>query len=69
MLEKKLAEIGKRIKEVRLAKNISQVALATACGFEKASMSRIEAGRVNITVGTLYKISIALDIQLKELFK
>lgn len=43
--------LGKKIKELRLAKHISQFQLAVECGFEKANMSRIEAGRTNPTVG------------------
>jgi|OpeIllAssembly_1097287.scaffolds.fasta_scaffold325023_1 transcriptional regulator with XRE-family HTH domain len=30
-------------------------------------MSRIEAGKTNFTISTLYKISNALDVKLSEL--
>jgi len=60
--------LGKKIKELRLARNISQFQLAVECGFEKSNMSRIEAGRTNPTVGTLLKICNSLNIELKELF-
>jgi len=64
-----LALLGARIRELRLKKNLSQIELAIFCNFEKASMSRIESGRTNITVLTLKKISRALDIHLIEFFK
>ena len=53
---------------MRLAKNMTQNDLAIECDFEKASLSRIEAGKTNITIRTLYKICKALDINIVELF-
>jgi transcriptional regulator with XRE-family HTH domain len=63
MPEKKfLSLVGSRIKQTRIEKNLSQVKLAELCQFEKASMSRIESGRTNVTVLTLCKISDALGV-------
>jgi transcriptional regulator with XRE-family HTH domain len=62
-----LMALGKRIKSLRTAQNISQQALAGICNFEKANMSRIENGGTNPTVLTLLKISKALNISLAEL--
>ena len=59
--------VGERIKQIREKKGISQQEIAVACDFEKSSMSRIEAGRTNPTVTTLYKISIALGVKMKDL--
>ena len=63
-----LVRVGKRIKTIRVEKKMSQQDLATACDFEKASMSRIESGKANPTLLTLRKISSALDIPISELF-
>jgi len=63
-----LVKIGRRIKTIRLAKNMTQNDLAIECEFEKASLSRIEAGKTNITIRTLYKISTALEIPIAEFF-
>ncbi len=63
-----LAGLGLRIKELRIKKNISQKDLALECNFEKASMSRIEAGKTNITILTLFKIMTALDADVKDFF-
>ncbi|MDP4269473.1 MAG: helix-turn-helix transcriptional regulator, partial [Bacteroidota bacterium] len=41
--------------------------LAAKCNFEKSNLSRIEAGRTNLTIKTLFKISQALDVSLKDL--
>ena len=56
-----VSKIGQRIKELRESKNISQQDLSALCNFEKSNMSRIESGRTNMTVGSLLKISQALN--------
>ena len=60
--------IGQNIKKIRGRKNITQFKLAALCDFEKASMSRIESGKTNTTVLTLFKISKALDVPISEFF-
>ena len=60
-------KIGSKIKSIRESKGISQQDLAAICNFEKGNLSRIEAGRTNPTVSTLYKISQALEVTLTEI--
>lgn len=60
-------KIGEKIRTLREGKGISQQDLAAACNFEKGNMSRIEAGRTNCTIRTLYKISKALDVSISDL--
>ena len=67
--EKLKIRLGKRIKELREKNELTQLDIASSCDFEKTSISRIEAGRTNPTITTLYKISIALGVELKELFE
>lgn len=67
--EKLKIRLGKRIKELREQNKLTQLDIASSCDFEKTSISRIEAGRTNPTVTTLYKISIALGVELKDLFE
>ena len=64
-----LASLGARIKEIRTKKDMTQNDLAIQCNFEKASMSRIESGKTNITVLTLRKISNALSVDISEFFR
>ena len=52
---------------MRESKGVSQQDLAAICNFEKGNLSRIEAGRTNPTISTLYKISQALEISISEL--
>ena len=62
-----LIRIGKNIRKIREEKNISQQDLAAICNFEKSNMSRIEAGRTNLTIDTLLKISDALQVKLVDI--
>jgi transcriptional regulator with XRE-family HTH domain len=66
---KLLSNIGARIRKIRGEKKMTQYELAVQCGFEKASMSRLEAGKTNATVLTLHKISKALNVHIADLFK
>ena len=62
-------DVGKKIKEFRERIGISQQELADRCNFEKSNVSRIEAGRTNLTLKSLFLISRALDIPLKNFFE
>ncbi|WP_166962023.1 helix-turn-helix domain-containing protein [Yeosuana marina] len=66
---------GLNLKKIRESKGLSQFELASAINdltsnseFEKTTISRIENGRTNITLTTAIKLSLALSIELKELF-
>ena len=62
-------EVGKRIREIRIEKNISQQDLAAKCNFEKSNMSRLEAGRSNATLSTIEIVAKSLGVKVIELFK
>ncbi|MBQ3929484.1 MAG: helix-turn-helix transcriptional regulator [Paludibacteraceae bacterium] len=65
MEEKELCiRIGRNIKKLREEAGVSQQELAFRCGFETSNMCRIEAGKTNPTIITLYKISKALQVGL-----
>jgi len=59
--------VGGKIKAIREAKGLTQQGLADLCNFEKSNMSRIEAGRTNMTIKTLYIISSVLNVSLAQL--
>jgi len=61
------AALGKRIKKIRIEKKMPQQTLAVLCNFEKSNMSRIEKGVTNPTIGTLLKISNALNVPVSHL--
>jgi len=59
--------LGKRIRQLREDKNLSQAELAALCNFEKSNMNRIESGKTCPSSFTLYKISIALEVTLSSI--
>jgi DNA-binding Xre family transcriptional regulator len=56
-------EIGRKIREARIEKGMSQQDLALAVGMEQPDISKIEEGKKNITVETLARICRCLDIE------
>ena len=61
-------EIGQRIQEMRLDKNMKSIELATELGITRNQMSRIENGRANCTVPQLYIIAQILNCSVDYLF-
>lgn len=57
--------LGKRIKEVRESKNLTQRDMAKELG--NASISGIENGKRNVTIDTIVKIAETLKMDEKEL--
>ena len=64
-----LQQLGQTIRVIRNKRSITQNELANRCNFAKASMSRIEAGKINVSVLTLKKISRSLETEISEFFK
>jgi len=59
-------KVGQKIRKIREDRDISQQELADRCNFEKSNMSRIEAGKTNLTLKTLLIISKVLTVPLKD---
>jgi transcriptional regulator with XRE-family HTH domain len=59
---------GKRLRELRQAKNLSQEALAWKVDSELRQISRMERGIVNAGLSQIFKIAEALEVSPKELF-
>lgn len=61
--------LGQRIREMRINKNLSIGQLALESGLDYTQLSRIELGKINTRVFTLYQLSKALDIPLEKILK
>lgn len=62
-------EVGCRIKYLRKTRlMINQDDFAKILDMDRASLSKIESGRSNITLATLEKIMSALKISAKDFF-
>jgi putative transcriptional regulator len=64
----KLTQLGQRIKEIRLSKNLTQFELAAQLGKDHTSIARIEAGRINPSYLYLLALCEGLGIEINELF-
>ena len=63
-----IEKLGKRIKEVRRRKKISQEKLADMIEMNQRSITRIESAKTIPSLLTLSKISKALEINVLDLF-
>ena len=61
--------MGFKVKEVRLAKNISQEELSKVSGVSRQTISDLERGEiVNTTTATLTKLADALECKVGDIF-
>lgn len=60
-------KIGTRIVQLRTAKGWTQSDLARACEKDRQAIEKIENGKVNPTLYSLYEISVALEVSLNAL--
>ena len=61
-------DVGNRIKQLRLAENISQNALAEKANISQTHLRRVELGQAGITVEHLQLICDCFNITLSEFF-
>lgn len=59
---------GQHIKKLRLGKGYSMRGFADKADIEYTQIVKIEKGISAPTITTIYKLSEALDVQMKELF-
>ena len=64
---KLLVQFGKKLKEIRMDRGLSQEDLANDADIPINQIGRIERGEVNPSLSTLYSISIALKLKLAQL--
>ena len=51
---------GERVRDFRIQKGLTQEKLSLLCGLDRPQISKIEQGKLNITLDTVEKISLAL---------
>lgn len=67
--EKDIAKkLGKNIVLFRRIRKFSQSDLAYEAEIDLSTLSRLERGVLNVTFSTLYKVSVALNVEIKDLF-
>lgn len=63
-----LSEFGKRVRELRKKKGLSQEALAQKAGLHYTYIGQVERGKKNPSLKSIEKIANALDTSLPHLF-
>lgn len=65
--DERMVAFGKKMREIRKNKGISQEKLAEMAGIDRSYMGNIERGEKNITLKKVYEICDALDIDIKQI--
>ena len=61
-------KFGKRLKELRKEKGLSQEALSKKAGLDRTYEGKIERGQKSPSLNTIAKLAKALEINLDDLF-
>nr|WP_261869193.1 helix-turn-helix transcriptional regulator [Psychrobacter sp. JCM 18901] len=67
MTDERMIAFGRRVREARKSKGISQERLAEMADIDRSYMGNIERGEKNITLKKVYDICDALKVDIKEL--
>ena len=58
--------IAQNIKKIRVSKGLSVQEVAYRCDIERSNLSRLEAGKTNMTIKTICLICSALNVEITE---
>ena len=64
-----MTTFAKRITAARKEKKLTVQELAYRCDMERSNLSRIEAGRTNLTIRTICIICNALEVGLRDVIR
>lgn len=64
-----ISYISSRIRELRKERKLTVQELAYRCDIERSNLSRIEAGRTNLTIKTICTICNALSVTLRDVIR
>lgn len=64
-----IAAIAARIKQLRKERKLTVQEVAYRCDMERSNLSRIEAGRTNLTIKTICTICNALHVELRDVVR
>lgn len=66
-MKNEIIQFGKKLREVRLKKNLSQGDIARILGVHRSYISGLERGRRNPSLLTVQKVAKALDVSVDKL--
>jgi transcriptional regulator with XRE-family HTH domain len=61
-------QFGKKLRALRMAKNMSQEKLALEAGLDRTYIPSIEQGKRNVSIEVIAKLAKALDIPMTDFF-
>lgn len=64
-----LVAVGNRLREVRKRKAMTQEDVAHKAGIAVSQVGRIERGKLNPSISTIFVIALAMEIEPKDLFE
>jgi len=64
-----IAILASNVRKYRIAKNLSQEALANLAGMEYSQVSRIERGLLNTSISVVFALAKALEIEPGKLLE
>lgn len=67
--EELLQKVSQRIIELRESKGWNQTDLAKACNKDRQAIQKLESGKVNPTLYSLYEVAQALGVSVSKLTK
>lgn len=63
-----LITMGNKLRDIRKEKKMTQEDVADKAGIAVSQVGRIERGKLNPSISTIFVIALALDVEPKELF-
>jgi len=60
-------KFGEHLKKIRESKDLSLLKLSYNCSLDESNISKIEHGKVNITLSTILELAKGLDVPPKKL--
>lgn len=62
-------KFGKKVQELRRLSGLSQEKFALLIDMDRTYLASVEAGKRNISIENIFKISKGLNVTLEELFR
>ena len=63
------SEFGRRLRELRMARGLSQEALADRAGLHRTYLGSVERGERNVALENIHALAAALQVPIKQLFE
>jgi len=67
--KKEIVAFGKKLRELRLERNLIQLDFEAAVGKARTEISKIENGQLNIEFFTIVRLAEVLNVELRTLFE